>query len=215
MAVEIVQLIEAPQSQNTSEGRIIEFSCVFPSEQNYTDFFLTMTPPAGPSATCSKLPNDDIRHSITVAASVEHNGAIISCFAQRDNITIHPNQSNNAVLGVQGRLSSVNDLDYNNINCSLHITWTAPYTLQGVPINYYTINITRHSDGAVVWSDTTNTTEYLYSVSSSQLLGETLEVVVAAVNGAGIGNVSNITIPGELNNSKVLLFLSLFFSDMC
>ena len=80
-------------------------------------------------------------------------------------------------------------------NSSLHITWTAPYTLQGVPINYYTINITRHSDGAVVWSDTTNTTEYLYSVSSSQLLGETLEVVVAAVNDVGIGMAASITIP--------------------
>ena len=38
-------------------------------------------------------------------------------------------------------------------------------------------------------SDTTNTTEYLYTVSS---LGETLEVVVAAVNGAGTGNVSSV-----------------------
>ena len=71
------------------------------------------------------------------------------------------------------------------------LTWAAPYTLQGVPINYYTINITRHSDGAVLRSDTTNTTEYLYSVSS---LGETLEVVVAAVNDAGTGIESNITV---------------------
>ena len=73
----------------------------------------------------------------------------------------------------------------------IHFTWTAPYTLQGVPINYYTINITRHSDGAVLRSDTTNTTEYLYNVS---ILGETLEVVVAAVNDVGIGNTSNIVI---------------------
>ena len=74
-------------------------------------------------------------------------------------------------------------------HCTLHFTWTAPYTLQGVPINYYTINITRHSDGAVLRFDTTNTTEYLYSVSS---LGETLEVVVAAVNDVGTGNATSI-----------------------
>ena len=95
-----------------------------------------------------------------------------------------------------GLLSAVGNLNsFEVVNCSLHITWTAPYTLQGVPINYYAINITRHSDGAVVWSDTTNTTEYLYSVSSSQLLGETLEVMVAAVNDVGTGMAASITIP--------------------
>ena len=89
-----------------------------------------------------------------------------------------------------GLLSGVGDLTSSEVDhCTLHFTWTAPYILQGVPINYYTINITRHSDGAVLRSDTTNTTEYLYTVSS---LGETLEVVVAAVNGAGTGNVSSI-----------------------
>ena len=89
-----------------------------------------------------------------------------------------------------GLLSLVGDMTSTEVDhCTLHYTWTAPYTLQGVPINYYTINITRHSDGAVLRSDTTNTTEYLYSVSS---LGETLEVVVAAVNGVGTGNATSI-----------------------
>ena len=91
-----------------------------------------------------------------------------------------------------GLLSAVGNLTSTEVDhCTLHFTWTAPYTLQGVPINYYTINITRHSDGAVLRSDTTNTTEYLYSVSS---LGETLEVVVAAVNDVGTGIESNITV---------------------
>ena len=48
-------------------------------------------------------------------------------------------------------------------------------------------------------SDTTNTTEYLYTVSS---LGETLEVVVVAVNGAGTGNVSKITV--QVSSSEFL-----------
>ena len=38
-------------------------------------------------------------------------------------------------------------------------------------------------------TDTTNTTEYRYSVSS---LGETLEIEVIAVNGAGAGNATSI-----------------------
>ena len=91
-----------------------------------------------------------------------------------------------------GLLSPVGDLNSSEVDdCSLHFTWTAPYTLQGVPINYYNITITRHSDGAVLGSYTTNTTEFLYSVSR---LGETLEVVVAAVNDVGTGNSSVITV---------------------
>ena len=82
------------------------------------------------------------------------------------------------------------------------ITWTAPYTLQGVPIHYYTINITRHSDGAVVWSDTTNTTEYHYSVMQ---LGETLEAEIAAVNDVGTGATANITIHPPGSPSKMHL----------
>ena len=103
-----------------------------------------------------------------------------------------------------GLLSAVGDLNYTEIvNCSLLITWTAPCTLQGVPIRYYTINITRHSDGAVVWSNTTNTTEYHYSVIS-QLLGETLEVMVAAVNDVGTGALTSITIPPPVPSNQLL-----------
>ena len=88
-----------------------------------------------------------------------------------------------------GLLSPVGNLTSTEVDhCTLRLTWTAPYTLQGVPINYYTINITRHIDGAVLRTDTTNTTEYLYSVSS---LGETLEIAVTAVNDVGTGNAAS------------------------
>ena len=93
-----------------------------------------------------------------------------------------------------GLLSGVGNLTSSEVDhCTLHFTWTAPYTLQGVPINYYTINITRHSDGAVLRSDTTNITEYLYTISS---LGETLEVEVVAVIVAGPGDVSAHVVNG-------------------
>ena len=119
-----------------------------------------------------------------------------------------------------GLLSGVGNLTSSEVDhCTLHFTWTAPYTLQGVPINYYTINITRHSDGAVLRSDTTNTTEYLYTVSS---LGETLEVVVAAANGAGTGNSSHVLIqtpnpsPGMTKElAKNSSFNSYSYSSKC
>ena len=89
-----------------------------------------------------------------------------------------------------GLLSAVDELNSTVLNqCTLHFTWTAPYTLQGVPINYYTINITRHSGGAVLRSDTTNTTKYTYYPN---ILGEMLEISVAAANDAGTGEVSQI-----------------------
>ena len=95
--------------------------------------------------------------------------------------------------------------------CTLYFNWTAPYTLQGVPINYYTINIIRHSDGAVVWSNTTNTTEYHYSVSS--LLGEALEVVVAAVNDVGTGDNSSITSSFSGKSTICVIKMIIFFSE--
>ena len=93
------------------------------------------------------------------------------------------------VLGLLSAVTNLNSSEEDGCG-TLHITWTAPYTLQGVSINYYTINITSNSDGVVLRSGTTNTTEYLYTVSS---LGETLEVLVVAVNDVGTGNSSNLS----------------------
>ena len=87
-------------------------------------------------------------------------------------------------------MSAVGSLNSTELdNCTLHINWTAPYTLQGVTINYYTINIT--SDEAVLLSDTTNTTEYNHSAI---ILGEELDISIAAVNSAGTGNSSSVIV---------------------
>ena len=86
-------------------------------------------------------------------------------------------------------------------HCTLYINWTAPDTLLGVPIRNYTINVTRHSDGAVLLAaDTTNTTEYLHSVI---ILGETLDISVAAVNDAGIGSVSTVMAVTPVSSEQV------------
>ena len=110
-----------------------------------------------------------------------------------------------------GPLSPVGNLNSTDVDhCTLHFTWTAPYTLQGVPINYYNVTITRHSDGTVLRFYTTNTTEFLYSVNR---LGETLEVVVAAVNDAGPSNNSNITVQSPLTGN-VLYIVYVHFQNL-
>ena len=59
-------------------------------------------------------------------------------------------------------------------------------------------------------SDTTNTTEYLYSVSS---LGETLEIEVTATNSAGAGN-TTIIMTQTPSLSETLLHVDLI-SHVC
>ena len=88
-------------------------------------------------------------------------------------------------------------------SCTLRFTWIAPSSLEGVSINYI-INI-KDTNGAVLRTDTTNTTEYLYSVSS---LGETLEIEVTAVNGAGAGN-ATIIMTQTPSSSETLLHIDL------
>ena len=103
-----------------------------------------------------------------------------------------------------GLLSSVSDLTSTTVNsCTLHFTWIAPNSLEGVPINY-TIDI-KDTNGMLVQSDTTSTTEYFYSVSR---LGETLEVEVTAVNGAGAGNATSIMTQTP-SSSETLLHVDL------
>ena len=87
-----------------------------------------------------------------------------------------------------GLLSSVSDLTSTTVDsCTLHFAWTAPNSLDGVAINN-TIDI-KDTNGMLVQSNTTSTIEYIYSVSN---LGETLEIEVTAVNGAGTGNATSI-----------------------
>ena len=95
-------------------------------------------------------------------------------------------------------------------SCTLGFTWNAPSSLEGVAINYI-INITRHSDGAVLRTDTTNTTEYLYSVSS---LGETLEIEVTATNGAGSASNAKIIMTQTPSSSETFLHVDLI-SHVC
>ena len=65
-------------------------------------------------------------------------------------------------------------------HCTLNFSWTAPYTLQGVPILNYTITIR----GAMEEQYMSSIAEFLYSPSD---LNEPLEVIVAAVNAVGVG----------------------------
>ena len=82
-------------------------------------------------------------------------------------------------------------------HCTLRLTWTPPYTLQGVPILNYSITINSSVGGMRVY--TANSTEYLYTPGA---LGVTDEIVVRAMNkvcpGSGAHISVNISSSGEL-----------------
>ena len=96
------------------------------------------------------------------------------------------------IFFILGLLSSVSNLHISEEDsCTLQLSWVDPYSLKGVPVDKYTINIT-DENGVVLRSDITKDTKYNYNSYNLSSLGETLEVVVAAVNGAGTGNPSSI-----------------------
>ena len=213
-------LSKVPQPRNVSAGESVEFTCA--TEESGVNSLILSTSPSFSgqiSMPADTLPNGGRQQMLSFVAPSEYSSIVITCAAVRSPDV----NETKATLMIQGKtinessiyslnhfmytglLSGVVDLTSSEVDhCTLHFTWTAPYTLQGVPIKYYTINITRHSDGAVLRSDTTNTTEYLYTVSS---LGETLEVVVAAVNGAGTGNISSIITVSPSSSEYLITFM--------
>uniref|UniRef100_A0A1X7TSA4 Fibronectin type-III domain-containing protein n=1 Tax=Amphimedon queenslandica TaxID=400682 RepID=A0A1X7TSA4_AMPQE len=93
--------------------------------------------------------------------------------------------SNTTILMIQGLLNSVVDLDYSFINgSSVLLTWTAPYTLDNVPITgYYIVN------GSV--NITTTKKSIILSATNPDpcILNN---VSVSPINDAGIGSSNNI-----------------------
>ena len=90
-------------------------------------------------------------------------------------------------LSYIGPLSTVNDLNYTFLNgSSVLLSWTAPYSLDNVPITGYCIN--DGFDNII----TTNNTNITLSVTGPDpcVLNN---ISVAAVNGAGIGEPNNIS----------------------
>ena len=199
-----------PKSRNVSEGKMVEFACA--TLDTVVEITWNMEPYVNVITTLvtRELPGGRKLSVLGFTATAQHNNTHIHCIAL--NVSSLCLNHSTALLLVQGKptieksfcndnyilyiivglLSTVENLKSTEVEpCSLHFTWTAPYTLQGVPINYYNITISDMcSDGAVLKSYTTNLTEFLHSVSR---LGETLEVVVAAVNDVGTGNSSVIT----------------------
>ena len=185
-------LKKIPTDMNVPVGTTVEYAAIWPNNCSYTSFTLDTAPFVGtPSLTHV---NDGVKLNLSFIAEEEHDGLVVSVVVYDNN-----NQriaSSTATLRVQGILSPVSNLRStkepeecrNNIT-RLNFSWEAPFTLEGVPIRFYTVNITG-SNGQLLKKDTTTMTEYHYN-ASRQLHEVTF--AVAAVNDVGAGNISNIT----------------------
>ena len=97
------------------------------------------------------------------------------------------------ILRIQGRLEAPYGLTavQSNDSCCYRFNWFPPFTLPGVPILGYNINVTNNDDGAdVLQINVSNTTQWEYCPG---LFGNN-NVNVAAVNSVGEGITANTTV---------------------
>ena len=73
---------------------------------------------------------------------------------------------------------------------SLTVTWSAPYTLDGVPILGYNITITNTSNGNILYTYFTQDTQYVISNNDVETCTE-LTLTISGYNGAGDGEDSS------------------------
>ena len=94
------------------------------------------------------------------------------------------------ILRIQGRLEAPNNLTavQSNDSCCYHFKWSPPFTLSGVPILGYNINVT-NKNGAVLQINVSNTTQWEYCPEE---FGDH-DISVAAVNSVGEGDINTTT----------------------
>ena len=98
------------------------------------------------------------------------------------------------ILRIQGRLKAPKSLTavQSNDSCCYHFNWSPPFTLPGVPILGYNINIT-NNNGFVLQVSVSNTMQWEYCPEE---FGNN-NVNIAAVNSVGEGTTANITVITE------------------
>ena len=109
------------------------------------------------------------------------------------------------MLWIQGRLESPTAVQSND-SCCYNFNWSPPFTLPGVPILGYNINVT-NNNGAVLQISDIKTTQWKYCPKE---FGDHI-VSVAAVNGVGEGDAATFNL--LMNQCK--LCSSNISNDLC
>ena len=102
------------------------------------------------------------------------------------------------ILRIQGRLEAPTTAVQSNDSCCYHFNWSPPFTLPGVPILGYNINVTNKTNGVVLQINVSNTTQWEYCPKE---FGD-YNVSVAAVNSVGGGEVTTLNL--SINHCKLM-----------
>ena len=189
---------------NVSLNSIATFTCISPGSSHL--FFSINGKSASDSSNAGRKLNEEDQdvingtryRNLTVEAIDINNNTNISCTSVSGSVVT---ESEPALLKIQGNkqclhltvrdmhaglLASVGKLEWSFINgSSVLLSWTAPYTLDNVPIIGYYIN-----DGFN--NITTNNASIVLSTTDPDVCNITT-IIISPINGAGIGQTSNIS----------------------
>uniref|UniRef100_A0A1X7T8J0 Fibronectin type-III domain-containing protein n=1 Tax=Amphimedon queenslandica TaxID=400682 RepID=A0A1X7T8J0_AMPQE len=215
-----------PVSINTTLNSTVNFSCEATGDYDVLNFYAD-----GIQANREEIRNRGfevtitetdgvVRGVLTAKANGINNNTNVTCVAS--SLSILPVTSNTVFLMIQGLLDSVVDLDYTFINgSSVLLTWTAPYTLDNVPITgYYIVN-------GLVNVTTTNKSIILSATNPDPCILN--NVSVSPINDVGIGSSNNISFYYEtvpfitppvsvslvVDEQQVLLNISIKITNLC
>uniref|UniRef100_A0A1X7TKJ5 Fibronectin type-III domain-containing protein n=1 Tax=Amphimedon queenslandica TaxID=400682 RepID=A0A1X7TKJ5_AMPQE len=217
------EYITQPVSLNTSLNSTVTFTCQA-TGASFIFFYVGEIPASqdinvnrGFTELSQVAINGTIRRQLSVHAREINNNTYVSCAAIPGDI-----RSDNATLTIQGLLDNVVDLDYTFINgSSVLLTWTAPYTLDNVPITgYYIVN-------GLVNITTTNKSNILSATNPDPCILN--NVSVSPINDVGIGSSNNISFYYEtvsaitpsvsvvpvVNGQQLLMNISINVSVLC
>ena len=89
-------------------------------------------------------------------------------------------------FSLSGKLSEVGDLKCTRQgHCCINCSWSPPFSLDGVPIYGYIINVTNEGDNTQ-YTTTSNTTSWIYCLNQFG----TYTISIAGNNSAGEGEIS-------------------------
>ena len=181
-------------SPNITEGDTAVYNCSSNNSAVLINWFLNKESALDPTFTSLGVTAPGFGttvSSLTIPGLVNpFNNTEVLCFASGfgfDGDAISPPP---VILRIQGRLETPYNLAavQSNGSCSYRFYWSPPFTLPGVPILGYNINVT-NNNGVVLQVNVSNTMQWEYCPKE---FGDHI-VSVAAVNSVGEGDINTTT----------------------
>ena len=187
-------------SPNVPEGGTAVYNCSTNHSAVLINWFLNKTVPAttlAPYGVTTPGTGSPVSSLIIPGVVNPFNNTEVLCYASGPGFgDVSPPP---VMLRIQGRLEAPNNLTavQSDDSCCYHFNWSPPFTLPGVPILGYNINVT-NNNGAVLQINVGNITQREYCPEE---FGDHI-VSVAAVNSVGEGEVTTLNL--LMNQCKLM-----------